>query len=212
MKKAARGGIETIALTDHNTFEGSRSLLEKKIALPSIDLIHAAELDASPRIELFHILAYFREMPDVTGEELKAPIPPLPKEADKRKKGYEIQEADTKNARTIIRRVRRAGGIPVLAHPFTLDMEKEYLAELILDLMESGLLGLEIYNSRDEIREVSVEIDPQFLENFAEQHQLFKVSGSDYHGKGETEIGAIPFRYQYPDLPRQLNRQCAQTH
>ncbi len=76
----------------------------------------------------------------------------------------------------IIRVIREAGGVPVLAHPVYLEQD-----ELIAAFVQDGLAGLEVYHSShtpDLVRR---------YEQIAEQLKLLKTGGSDYHG--ETKEG-----------------------
>ena len=73
--------------------------------------------------------------------------------------------------------VLRCGGIPVLAHPTTLD-----LAELLPDLLSAGLMGLEVY-----YKDFSSETR-QNLANLARSHRLIATGGTDYHGIEPTEV------------------------
>jgi 3',5'-nucleoside bisphosphate phosphatase len=73
--------------------------------------------------------------------------------------------------------VRRVGGIPVLAHPFTSPGFEERLP----DLIAAGLLGIEVYYGEyDDARR-------QQLAKIAGRHGLLATGGSDYHGEGFKE-------------------------
>ncbi len=73
--------------------------------------------------------------------------------------------------------ISRAGGVPVLAHPFSTRAVEESLA----DFVPIGLKGLEAYygeythEQREELRQV------------AERWNLIPTGGSDYHGPGVRE-------------------------
>lgn len=75
-----------------------------------------------------------------------------------------------------VRMLRKAGGVPVLAHP-------AYMADLESNLDElkaAGLLGIEVYYAnfdQDTIKR---------LEKLAGQHDLIPCGGSDYHGLGNS--------------------------
>ena len=72
--------------------------------------------------------------------------------------------------------ILRAGGLPVLAHPFTIDDP----GTLIIALKQAGLVGIEAYYGEytaAQIRE---------LVNLSEKHGLITTGGSDYHGLDET--------------------------
>jgi predicted metal-dependent phosphoesterase TrpH len=78
-----------------------------------------------------------------------------------------------------------AGGLPVLAHPMTIDEPKA----MISSLATAGLVGLEVYyggSSPDQIER---------LVKTAARYRLIATGGSDYHGlddNNETPIGGAP--------------------
>ena len=69
-----------------------------------------------------------------------------------------------------------AGGVPVLAHPFTLDLAMPALRDLVRELKDAGLKGLETYYS-----EYSSEQEAQYRKLAAETG-LLEAGGSDFHG------------------------------
>ena len=73
--------------------------------------------------------------------------------------------------------VLRCGGIPVLAHPTTLNLD-----ELLPGLLSAGLMGLEVY-----YKDFSPDIR-QNLANLAKRHHLIATGGTDYHGIESTEV------------------------
>ena len=73
--------------------------------------------------------------------------------------------------------IREAGGIAVLAHPFTLGMERpEELFQLLVELREMGLEGVEVYYP-DHSKEKAV-----LYEDVAKRLGLVCTGGSDFHG------------------------------
>lgn len=78
--------------------------------------------------------------------------------------------------------IRKAGGLPVLAHPKYLKEKGEALRLLLADLKIMGLAGLEVYyttHSREERQE--------YLD-FASQLGLLVTGGTDYHGENKPQI------------------------
>ncbi len=81
-----------------------------------------------------------------------------------------------------IRVIRHAGGVPVLAHPFSLQMEGRALRELVKGLADSGLQGIEVYypgharNTQDQLLHLARDFD------------LIATGGSDYHGKTKPDL------------------------
>jgi ribonuclease III len=97
------------------------------------------------------------------------------------KPGYvDKYRIDCKNAIEII---LGAGGIPVLAHPFFLELGKDVLLEeLIITLKKMGLMGMEVYYP-----EHSQELIAHYVE-IANRHGLLMTGGSDFHGSIKPDI------------------------
>jgi len=75
-----------------------------------------------------------------------------------------------------------AGGLAVLAHPFTLDADRKGLREIVAGLKEAGLDGVEAYYS-----EHSPEQTQQYVA-VARDLDLVAVGGSDFHGDANPAI------------------------
>ncbi len=85
--------------------------------------------------------------------------------------------------------IRDVQGIPVLAHPFTLGLGSAFaLRNLLLELKNLGLAGLEVYYS-----EHTPEQEALYLK-LARELDLLITGGSDYHGANKPEItlGSMP--------------------
>ena len=85
--------------------------------------------------------------------------------------------------------IREAQGIPVLAHPFTLDLGSAYaLKNLLIELKGQGLAGLEVFYP-----EHTPEHEALYLK-LAQELNLLITGGSDYHGlnKPEITLGSMP--------------------
>jgi hypothetical protein len=79
------------------------------------------------------------------------------------------------------RLVRRAGGVPVLAHPgFFRD---DALVERIID--ESGVRGIEVYHQYE-----SPQLHLRYLE-MAQRRDLIATGGSDFHGDEHPNNGGL---------------------
>lgn len=78
--------------------------------------------------------------------------------------------------------IRAAGGIPVLAHPFTLGLSNPDIRKLLAEMKESGLIGLEVYYSEHSRQMVS-----EYL-GMAAFFDLTPTGGSDFHGANKPEI------------------------
>lgn len=86
-----------------------------------------------------------------------------------------------------IKLIKDAGGIPVLAHPYSLKRD-----DLIPKLIDCGIMGLEVYYA---------EHTPSMVKNYlnlAKKYNLLVTGGSDCHGeaKPEVKIGTIKIPYE----------------
>jgi len=83
--------------------------------------------------------------------------------------------------------ISNSGGIPVLAHPKSLELsEKEFLI-LLRDMIHCGLRGIEAYHSSHTKDEM------EYYLEIANQYHLLVSGGSDYHGKTvkpDIELGS----------------------
>ena len=80
--------------------------------------------------------------------------------------------------------ILRAGGLPVLAHPFT----TKNTEALVTRLAQNGLAGIEAYSGKHTPEQV------QRYHKLAEKHHLIVTGGSDYHGiheDTETMMGSL---------------------
>lgn len=82
--------------------------------------------------------------------------------------------------------IKDSGGIAVLAHPKSLNLDKLSLDRMIYDMKECGLDGIEVFHSsfnKDE---------SDYYLSLAEKYDLLISGGSDYHGplvKPDIELG-----------------------
>ncbi|MDR1240024.1 MAG: PHP domain-containing protein [Treponema sp.] len=72
--------------------------------------------------------------------------------------------------------IREAGGIPVLAHPMSLFVAWGRLPDLIRELRDRGLAGLEAWHPSAKVRSC------RRLEDLARSLGLYVTEGSDFHG------------------------------
>jgi predicted metal-dependent phosphoesterase TrpH len=72
--------------------------------------------------------------------------------------------------------ILRAKGLPVLAHPFTVDDPEA----MVTELKAAGLVGIEAYYNDYTADQTSK------LVGLADRHNLILTGGSDYHGLDET--------------------------
>ena len=86
-----------------------------------------------------------------------------------------------------IKLIKEVGGIPVLAHPYTLNRD-----DLIPRFVDDGLMGLEVYYSEHTQSMVN------FYLGLAKKYNLLVTGGSDCHGnaKPEVKIGSVKIPYE----------------
>lgn len=72
--------------------------------------------------------------------------------------------------------IRHHGGIPVLAHPCTLNLSNEGLADLIREMRRSGLAGMEVYYPDHSPEQTAA------YERLAVRSGLLSTGGTDFHG------------------------------
>jgi len=81
--------------------------------------------------------------------------------------------------------IKKAGGIPILAHPLLYGLGKDALEQLVIELKEAGLVGMEaIYSTY-------TASDERDMRRLAAKHDLLISGGSDFHGaaKPGLELG-----------------------
>ena len=76
----------------------------------------------------------------------------------------------------VIEIITESGGIPVLAHPQTLNLNNIHLENTIVELKSYGLAGLECYHSNQTKEQMA------YFKSLAKKYDLLITKGSDYHG------------------------------
>ena len=237
--------IETLAITDHNTIEGLKTIDRKSeiIKKSGIRVINGIELSAKSNVGRMHILGYGidlnsellnKKMSDLKDisinsvlsimEQIKRDYgirfryddikelvnanhnlgrPDLAKLCIKYGYASTVEEAFNKYLIEAYNKTRKtdnklqyeeclelitnSGGIPVLAHPKSLELrEKEFLV-LLKDMISCGLKGIEVYHSSHTKEEM------EYYLEIANKYNLLISGGSDFHGKNvkpDIELGS----------------------
>ncbi len=229
IEKAKAAGINTLAITDHDTLEGLKNIPKN---IKGIKVIPGIELTAKVPKGRMHILGYNI---DINNKELNDQMSFLKTKSinsvisliEQLKKDYkiyftyeEIKELVNYNhnlgrpdlARLLIRKgyvktvqeafdkylikaydktrkvnknltykeciqlITNSGGIPVLAHPHSLELDNEKLEKLIHKMIKLGLRGIEVYHSKNTKEE------EKFYLELADKYNLLISGGTDYHG------------------------------
>lgn len=237
--------IGTLAITDHNTIAGIKSLNKEDDLIfgSEIRVINGIELSAKSNKGRMHILGYgididnkelnkkmdnlkdnsinsvlsimeqikcdygirfgYNDIKELVNANHNLGRPDLARLCVKRGYANSIQEAfekyliDSYN-KTILKReklhyqeclklITNSGGIPVLAHPKTLELtEKEFLI-LLKEMINYGLQGIEVFHSNHSVEEMKYYLD------IANKYDLLISGGSDFHGKTvkpDIELGS----------------------
>ena len=235
IRLAVQNKIGTIAITDHDTIRGIKSLnTEEKIIKDSkIQIINGIELSAKTQKGRMHILGYDIDINDkqlnnkmnelrdnsvnatlsvmeqikrdygivFKYDDIKSLInaehnigrPDLAKLCIKYGHANTIQEAFDKylieahnktrktskglHYQECLELIKNSNGIPVLAHPKTLELSEKELLILIREMINYGLQGIEVYHSSHTKEEI------EFYLDIAKKYNLLISGGSDYHGK-----------------------------
>lgn len=78
-----------------------------------------------------------------------------------------------------IRKVKEAGGVPVIAHPFKTFYHNE---EALQKVQEAGAEGLEAYSNYHDPEQIA------WYRQYAKDHGLLITCGSDFHGEKKPSI------------------------
>lgn len=81
-----------------------------------------------------------------------------------------------------IKLVRQAGGVAVLAHPLLYKLGYKELEEMIGNLKDHGLTGVEVYHSSHNISNSGT------LRELIRPYDLLPTGGSDYHGNNKQNV------------------------
>jgi predicted metal-dependent phosphoesterase TrpH len=91
------------------------------------------------------------------------------------------------SAEESIRRIRGAGGLPVMAHPQQTTPDLDDLPAVLRPLKEAGLWGLECWFAGSGVRDVYRCL------SIADAFELYPTAGSDFHGEGHCgpKVGVV---------------------
>ncbi len=99
--------------------------------------------------------------------------------------------------REITRLIREAGGIPVIAHPSSLGLNRSEFYCFIKTAKEEGIEGLEVYHYKHQPE------DTVFFKEICSELSLFYTGGSDFHGDNKPciELGFMNITLKDIDFP-----------
>ena len=251
LQYAQNHGLETIAITDHDTVKGylkARELVGDR----DIELLSGAEFTADFNGRECHLLAYcfdadhsairrlvvhhYRSrlergkwiVDQLSKQGLDVDINEVKAEANGANigrphiasvlvdKGYvaSFKEAfirylsdeslgeihnDYYTVKGIVEAVKKAGGAVVIAHP-----GKMYSQQELEELVDLGIDGIEFIHPSH-----NYEMQRR-IEEFAEEHNLLKTGGSDFHGSGDNYqkfFGVVTLSTKYVHRLKRMTKQ-----
>ncbi len=84
--------------------------------------------------------------------------------------------------RDAVAMIRRAGGVPALAHPFTLEIDRVDLEVLVGGMAKIGLEAIEVYSPEHTLHQMQV------YRSLAATYHLAITGGTDFHGVNSPGI------------------------
>ena len=93
--------------------------------------------------------------------------------------------------------IQGAGGVPILAHPYTLNMGRRRLREFLAELASKGVQGIEAYYSEHSHEQ------QRFCLNMARELDWVVTGGSDFHGSMNPHIH-LGTGFGSLDIPEEL--------
>lgn len=110
---------------------------------------------------------------------------------------------EKKTAAEAVAFLRENNICPVLAHPAVYDIDTNELIKMVIELKESGLVGIEVIHSEHSTKKFN-----KLLE-LAYRYKLFPTGGSDFHGEKKpfVKMGIPEVSYDYlKDLKNGWNK------
>jgi 3',5'-nucleoside bisphosphate phosphatase len=110
----------------------------------------------------------------------------------KGKPGHVKRDRITLNEAVIA--IKNAGGIPIIAHPVSLNFKSfDEFEKLLIEFIQSGVEGLEVYSSMHTMKDVTAFLD------IAEKNNILVSGGSDFHDESSKQIGVYTDGNYVPD-------------
>jgi len=249
IQAADKANLRAIAITDHDTVDGSVEALQHQHS-SGVEILPGVEISAGFEPGVMHILGYLIRLDDASLREVLKVLQQARAsrnlqiierlqdlgiditydEVQKASGGGQIgrphiahvlvQKGIVQNIDNAFNKLLRkgspayaeryrllpveaieaisgAGGVPVLAHPFTLNAKTEGdLERVLVELKQAGLKGVEAYCPGHGPAVTAL------YERLADRHGLLVTGGTDFHGalKPEVHIGIgrgdlrIPYR------------------
>ena len=168
---AVNKNLKYISITDHNTLEAYKHI--DVIGNNNLQIITGIEFDCWYKSNFMHILGYGI---DLNNESLQNLCAKKPNET----KLDIIRISTTRKAPEVIKTIKNAGGIAVLAHPcccWNFNIKK-----MITELKSFGLDGAEVYYPYIRHRAIVKFHTIKKIRAIAEELNLLITGGTDCHG------------------------------
>ncbi len=170
VEQSKRKGLKYISICDHNNIDAylNTNILSEDMVIAGV------EFDCFYKGVLIHILGYGI---DIDNKEIKSLFSTSKLGCSSNL--YRIMKL--RNPKEVIEKIKKAGGIAVLAHPccywtFNLD-------EFIGDLAKIGIEGVEVYYPYNGMRSIVKFHSRKKIADIADKNGLIKTGGTDSHGK-----------------------------
>lgn len=168
LEYANKNNLKYFSITDHNSIKAYE--IEEIKNHPNIIL--GVEFDCFYKGNLIHILGYGI---DVNNEELKTILA-----KNKQETNHNIYRIfHLRNAKEVIKKIHKAGGLAILAHPCcypTLSLDS-----LIKSLKNDGIDGIEAFYKYGRLRKYVKFHSEKTVKQIAEKYDLIKTGGTDKH-------------------------------
>lgn len=107
--------------------------------------------------------------------------------------------------------IREAGGLAVLAHPVLYDLSEADLKQMIQEMKDAGMCGIEAVYSENSKE------DESYFRQMADSYGLLVTGGSDFHGTNKPDIklgigkGDLTITYDMLQAVKDLRGESAKT-
>lgn len=172
IKNAKKDKLKYLSITDHNTIDAYKDISNSDLA--GINLITGVEFDCWYKTNFLHILGYGF---DLNNESLNN----LCSNSLKARRLDVVRFLTRRKAKDVIKAIKNAGGIAVLAHPAS--YWNINLGKMIRELVEIGLEGLEVHYLYIGHRKIIKFCDVKKIEKIAKGLNLLITGGTDCHGQ-----------------------------
>lgn len=170
LEHAVKKNLKYISITDHNTLEAYKHI--DKTSFDNLNIITGVEFDCWYKSNFMHILGYGFDLEDKNLNNLCA----------KNKKETEmdiVRIFSSRKAPEVIKTIKEAGGISVLAHPcccWNINIKK-----MISELKYFGLDGVEVYYPYIRHRAIVKFHTIRHIKAIAKDLDLLISGGTDCH-------------------------------